>query len=89
MPYRPQDLSALSYANGFTLWHYRSTDSAAEIDTTGYFNAAARMLRPGDFILCNSAVGSAPANGVLIVASNDGTTVDVTNLSPLGVLNSD
>lgn len=89
MPYQPQDLSALSYANGFTLWHYRTSDPAAEVDTAGYFTGAVRMLRVGDFILCNSGLDSAPASGVLIVAANDGVTVDVTNLSPLGVLNSD
>lgn len=89
MPYQSKDLSALSYANGFTLWHYRTSDPAAQVDTAGYFNAAVRMLRPGDFILCNSAIDTAPASGVLIVATNNGVTVDVTNLSPLGVLNSD
>jgi hypothetical protein len=89
MPYQSKDLSALSYANGFTLWHYRTTDAAAEVDTAGYFDGAVRMLRTGDFILCNSAIDTAPSSGVMIVAANNGVTVDVTNLSPLGVLNSD
>jgi hypothetical protein len=26
MAYDPTNLSALSYANGFTLWHYKTTD---------------------------------------------------------------
>ena len=51
MAYQPQQLSALSYANGFTLWHYRTSDPAADVDTAGYFDAAVRMLRIGDFIL--------------------------------------
>jgi hypothetical protein len=30
MAYRSKDLSALAYANGFTLWHYRTSDAAAD-----------------------------------------------------------
>src|SRR5512132_456361 len=35
MAYSPHDLSVLAYANGFTLWHYTTTDSAATADTAG------------------------------------------------------
>ena len=89
MPYSDAGLSALSTANGFTLWHYRTSDSAADVDTAGYFNDAVRMLRVGDFVLLNAGIGTAPANGVLVVASNNGTVVDVANLTAFGVLNSD
>jgi hypothetical protein len=53
MAFKPSDLSALAYANGFTLWHYRTTDSSTTVDTTGYFNQAAGILRVGDFIFGN------------------------------------
>lgn len=89
MAYQPANLSALSYANGFTLWHYRTGDSGADVDTAGYFDAAVRMLRVGDFVFLNAGVGTAPTSGVMIVASNNGTSVDVTNFFPLGALNSD
>ena len=42
MAYDPNNLSALTYANGFTLWHYKTTGHDAAVDTTGYFNNAAR-----------------------------------------------
>ena len=48
MAYLSKNLSVLAYANGFTLWHYATADLAAEVDTAGYFNAAADMLRAGD-----------------------------------------
>ena len=51
MAYSSHNLSVLAYANGFTLWHYTTTDTAATADTTGYFNKAAEMLRVGDMIL--------------------------------------
>ena len=38
----PTTLSVLAYANGFTLWHYTTTDSAATTDTSGYFNTRRR-----------------------------------------------
>ena len=56
MAYDASNLSALTYANGFTLWHYKTPDTAAVVDTTGYFNEAASMLRVGDFIFANADI---------------------------------
>lgn len=54
MSFCAQDLSVLAYANGFTHWHYRTTDSLWRLtDEPGYFAAAAEMLRPGDQITVN------------------------------------
>ena len=89
MAYLSQNLSALSYANGFTLWHYRTGDLASAIDDAGYFNGAAKMLRVGDFILVNAGVGGTPANGLVVVVSNNGTVVDCANFFSLAILNSD
>jgi hypothetical protein len=77
MAYNPDNLSALVYANGFTLWHYKTTDLAATIDTTGYFNAAPRMLRAGDRIFVNAA-GAATD---VVVAGNDRAGVRVKKTS--------
>lgn len=89
MAYRSKDLSALAYANGFTLWHYRTADSAAEVDNAGYFNGASRMLRVGDFILLNTGLGGAASHGVVVVAANANGSVDVTNLTSFGQINAD
>ena len=89
MAYQPENLSALSYANGFTLWHYRTGDTSGEVDNTGYFDGAARMLRVGDFVFLNAGVGVTPMSGVMIVTSNNGVSVDVTNFTPFGTTNSD
>ena len=53
MSFRSADLSCLAYANGFSHWHYRTNDSAADAQSPGYFDAASRMLRVGDIILVN------------------------------------
>src|SRR5580765_6228482 len=69
MAFRSQDLSALTYANGFTLWHYRTADAATDVDTAGYFNTANCMLRVGDFILTNVGVGGTAGYGLVAVVT--------------------
>lgn len=44
------DLNVLAYANGFTLWHYRTADAAESVFRSGYFDEAADLLRPGDIV---------------------------------------
>lgn len=45
-------LSVLAYANGFTLWHYKTgVDPMAAVKAPAYFGDAADMLTPGDMML--------------------------------------
>lgn len=45
------NLSVVSYANGFSVWHYLSTeDTVANMLADGYFNEAKDMLRAGDMM---------------------------------------
>lgn len=89
MAYDSNNLSALTYANGFTLWHYKTPDLATDVDTTGYFDEAASMLRVGDFVMANTAIEGTIASGVFIVKSNDGTSIDVSNISSFGLGDTD
>ena len=89
MAFAIRNLSVLSYANGFTLWHYRTTDLAAEVDNAGYFNPASRMVRTGDFILLNAGIESTPTHGVVVVVANASGAVDVTNVTTYGAVNTD
>lgn len=51
MPFQFRDLSVLSYANGFTLWHYKSaSDTLAQVSASGYFNSAGDMLLRNDLL---------------------------------------
>ncbi|WP_341909669.1 hypothetical protein [Ferrovibrio terrae] len=84
MALNANNLSAIGYANGFTLWHYTTSDTAATVDTAGYFNGVAGQVRVGDFIMCNTGVGGTPAHGFVVVLSNDGSTVDVGDAVALG-----
>ena len=89
MAYDPKSLSALSYANGFTLWHYRTGDDATDVDDVGYFNNAGPMLRVGDLVFVNAGVGVVPSTGVMVVVSNANGVVDTSNLTSFGLLNND
>lgn len=89
MAYQPHNLSVLSYANGFTLWHYRTSDSVNDVDTVGYFNMASAMLRVGDFLLVNGGVGTVATHGLMVVLSNAGGVVDVSNMTPFATANTD
>jgi len=87
MAFDIKDLSVLAYANGFTLWHYRTADAAAAVDTAGYFDDAVEMLRTGDMIFANTEDGA--AGGLFRVASNDGGAVDVADMTAIGSADTD
>jgi hypothetical protein len=58
MPFSPDRLSVVAYADGFTLWHYRGApDTRAVISANGYFSPAAHMLRSGDMLIAAGSDG--------------------------------
>lgn len=61
MSFTARELSVLAYANGFTLWHYRT--GADDLLGAGYFDSAQELLREGDQIIANTA--RAPGHNVL------------------------
>ena len=89
MAFRSDNLSVLTYANGFTLWHYKTNDLATDLDTSGYFNAANTMLRVGDFMIVNAGLTTTPVSGFAVVASNAGGVVDVANVTNMASSNTD
>lgn len=76
MPFISKDLSVLAYANNFTLWHYKTTDSA--VTGAGYFNAASAMIRVGDLIIANLDTDGTPSTKFYVVTGNTGGVVSVT-----------
>lgn len=82
MPFSPSDLSALTSANGFTLWHYRTLDERAEVLTAGYFAAASSQLLPGDIVIVQASDATAivPIRGG--TNAGDGLTVDNSGIAP-------
>lgn len=89
MSFDNKQLSVLAYANGFTLWHYTTPDNVTTVDTSGYFNNAADMLRIGDMVLANVDTAGTPDAGVFLVRNNVNGNVDVSDLTAFGASNSD
>jgi len=72
MSFLARELSVLAYANGFTLWHYRT--GADDLLTPGYFDAADELLREGDQIIANTT-GPAIVNLIVTRVGNAGVAV--------------
>ena len=89
MAFLSKDLSVLAYANGFTLWHYATTDLGADVDTSGYFNDASDMVRIGDMLLANVDTDGTPASGIYLVNANTAGVVDVADMTVVGATDTD
>ncbi len=58
MAFSLNNLSALAYANGFTLWHYKlESDPVQYASSRGYFSPAADLLAQGDLVIVSGADG--------------------------------
>jgi outer membrane protein assembly factor BamB len=80
MAFDPNQLSALTYANGFTLWHYRTPDDFTRVcgagAGAGYFAAASNLLRVGDKIIVNADIhGRVQSFDVFVVRNGDNRLV--------------
>ena len=89
MAYLSKDLSALGYANGFTLWHYRTSRPRRRGRQCRLFqrrqpHGPRRRLHPAQ---CRPR--SEPTHGVVVVVANAGGVVDVTNVTTFGAVNTD
>ena len=80
MSFAARELSVLAYANGFTLWHYRTADSPDCLLAPGggYFAAADELLRPGDQILVTYlGMGIVTGASLVVAAVRPGLGVEV------------
>ena len=63
--------------NAPQLWTYSSADAIATVNTSGYFNSAASLLKVGDLIYVFDTVNV--LGHLVYVNANSGTVVDVTD----------
>ena len=90
MAFVAADLSLVNYSgNGFHIWHYKSNDLATAIDAAGYFNTVANEVNVGDVIFAHTDADGTPVFGIFVVNANDGSTVDVANITNLAGTDSD
>ena len=84
MSFNASAMVLMAQGNNHKLYHYLTTDSAATIDTSGYFNPFAAQLDVGDVIKAitvddvdDPTVVSGASEHVVV--ANDGTVVDVSD----------
>lgn len=77
MAFDAGNLTRLAGGSGVSLWHYTTTDAIATVNTAGYFNSAAGMMKVNDVIIAVTSTGGTPAISHVYVNANDGSTVDV------------
>lgn len=53
MAFKSKNLSLLAYANGFTVWHYKTGDQLHEV-LSGYFNPVSDLMDKNDMIILNT-----------------------------------
>lgn len=73
------------------IWSYTTTDTAATVDSSGYFNAMASLLKVGDLIYrVTTSSGSVSTAGLHVVMSISAAgVVDVADTTAMTVTNTD
>lgn len=89
MAFNKANLSVMGYANGFTLWHYTTTDAMTVVRVVDYFLLAINQMRVNDIVLCVTATAGTPAPFWAIVNANNGTTIDVTDGTAIATTDTD
>jgi len=69
------------------LWSYTTTDAIATVNTSGYFNDAAGVLKVGDLVYVFDS--NTPTASLVVVLSNTGSVVDVSDGTSISVADAD
>ena len=79
------NLTRIGGGNGFGLWHYKTTDTHATVNTAAYFNNASYVLNKGDVIFLHCTSGGTPEFGIACVKDHagGGGAVDIADMVDL------
>jgi hypothetical protein len=70
-------IGASKAGNSPSMYAYSTSDAIGDVNTSGYFNGLASLLKVGDVIFCFTSTGGTPAMSIVWVNANSGTVVDV------------
>jgi len=71
------------------LWLYQTTDTAATVNTAGYFNSASGEMNVNDIIFSVSATGGTPVVTITYVNSNASGVVDTVDGTVVSAIDTD
>lgn len=89
MAFSRTDLAQVATGGGNSIYIYRTADTAATVDTADYFLLGIDMLNVGDLIYVLSGIGGTPAYGLMVVLTNSGSAIDVSDAVALGAVDTD
>jgi len=73
-------VAASKAGNAPSIYAYKTTDTIADVNTTGYFNSLSTILSVGDLIYCVTSTGTtAVATLVYVLTNTTAGVVDVTD----------
>jgi hypothetical protein len=72
-------VAASKRGNAPSIYAYKTADSMADVNTTGYFNYLSDTLEVGDLIYCVTSTGSTAVATLAYVLSNAAGVVDVSD----------
>jgi hypothetical protein len=75
--------------NAPSIYAYKTTDSIADVNTSGYFNSLADTLEVGDLVYCVTSTGTTAVATLVYVVSNASGVVDVTDGTTLANTDTD
>jgi hypothetical protein len=70
-------VAASKAGNSPAIYAYKTADSVADVNTAGYFNVLADVLKVGDLIYCVTSTGTTAVATLNYVLSNAAGVVDV------------
>lgn len=70
-------VAASKAGNSPAIYAYKTTDSLADVNTTGYFNGLSTVLSVGDLIYGVTSTGTTAVAALYYVVSNAAGVVDV------------
>lgn len=73
--------------NAPQIWSYQSADTIATVNTSGYFNDVASLMKVGDLVYVYDT--ATPTANLVVVLSNTGTVVDVSDGTSITVADAD
>mgnify|MGYP001194667449 FL=1 len=73
--------------NAPQMWSYKSADTIATVNTSGYFNTASDSLKVGDLIYVYDS--NTPTASLVVVLSNASGVVDVSDGTAITVADAD
>ena len=73
--------------NSPQIWSYQSADTIATVNTSGYFNDVASLMKVGDLVYVYDT--ATPTASLVVVLSNTGTVVDVSDGTSITVADAD